>query len=1078
MVGVGVVICVFSWFLTANSQLTMGTITGTVTDPSGAAVPGVMVIVKNVDTGVSRSIVTGAAGHYEAASIPPGNYEVSASLAGFQRTIRTGISLAVGRTLQVDMDLEVGAVTQQITVSGEASLVDTTSATVSQIVDEKNIADLPLGGRDLTQLSFMQPGVLRIPTRLQQGVFGGMGENLSVGGARGTQNLYLLDGVSNSDLSGNPQGAAGTYVGAETVKEFQVITNNYSAEYRSQAGAIVSAVTKTGTNSLHGSLFWTLRNDILDAANFFDNAFGNPKPKFKRNQFGGSLGGPIVRDKTFFFGSYEGLRERLNTTDSARVPTLLARQGVLPKKTVVVSESIKPYLALYPVPGQGNALVEDYGDGTALIAGDQRQPTNDTFAAIRMDHNFSGAKAGLLSGTYNFNKGDRSPYGLLGDTTAGGLVSKKHVAGVTSTMVLSPTVLNQFHFGYSLTRPIGDIPLSKVDTSHLRFAPNRERMGQISASPLSSIGYRVERSDYEQRTISVKESFSITRGNHSMQLGMELNRFRYNVWSCSKGCNGIYTFRGLEQLLTATPRRFEAMLPGGDNPARNLSQILFGSYFQDNYSVTPSLTLNLGLRHEFATIPKEDDRRLSNLVNFMDSEVTVGKFYTNATLKSFSPRFGFAWAPGSRKTSFRGGFGVFYEHPMLYNIRTTLQELPPFTLVGRVEDKDANKVGRPIGFPNAYETHQDLMGAMISMRSMEYNMKTTYMYRWSFSLQHELELGWLVSAAYTGSRGLHLWQQGMSNINRWEGWPNQPTGAKYFPEDSLSINPNFAEMRTQAPNSNSFYHGLALGVQSRLSRGFRYQAAYSFSKSIDQGSGVTGGGDQLPTDQQHILFWDMHLHRGLSSFDIRHNFSANFTYELPFANDLAGIGGAIGKGWQLNGIVSLSTGHPISVLQTNSNVQEDRFGFTEGLTPDLVPGGNANPIKGTTAGCPGGVDGLTDVAAGQKLGTPELYFDVCQFLPGETGYFGTLGKHTMTAPGFAAFDMSIYKNFSVGEGKRLQFRGEFFNLFNRANFYRSTVEPFQPDATRENPIRDKAAGQITQTRTPARQIQLGLRFEF
>src|ERR1051325_10778687 len=335
--------------IAAIAQLTTGNITGTVTDQSGATVPGASVTLKNTENGATRTALSGETGKYEAFSLPTGTYEISASLAGFRTVTRTGINLAVGQNAVVDFALQVGQGSEAVTVTGDVTQVETTTATVSNLVDEKKVEDLPLNGRDLTQLSFLQPGVIKSPAGA--GAFSGLGDKLSVAGSRGNQNIYLLDGVSNSDLSGNAQSASGQLAGAETIKEFQIITNNYSAEYRSQAGAIVSAVTKSGTNTVHGSLYEFLRNDALDAAKWEENK-GGGKAAFHRNQFGGSIGGPIFKDKTFFFGSYEGLRQSQGTNTQARVPDMNARNGILPGVApITVSPIMKPYLALYPVPG-------------------------------------------------------------------------------------------------------------------------------------------------------------------------------------------------------------------------------------------------------------------------------------------------------------------------------------------------------------------------------------------------------------------------------------------------------------------------------------------------------------------------------------------------------------------------------------------------------------------------------------------------------------------------------------------------------------------------------------------------------
>jgi len=370
----------------AFAQLTTGTISGTVIDQTKASLPGAEVNVRNVGTGLLRTVFTNENGRFEAPNLPIGDYEVTAALSGFGMAIRRDLQLTVGRTIVLELTLPLASVSQEVIVTGAAPLVEVTSATVSNLIDARRVEDLPLVNRDLTQLTYLQPGVIRIPSSGSQGVFSGMGDKFTVAGARGTQNLYLLDGVSNADLSGNAQGSSGSYMGAETVQEIQIVTNNYSAEYRSAAGGIVSAVTKSGTNTFRGSVFEFYRNDSLDAANYFDKKFNQPKPDFERNQFGFSLGGPIVRNRLFFFGSYEGLRDDLGKTDTALVPSVNARQGRLANgRTVAVSPAMAPYLALYPVPGQGNSIVQDFGD-TVLIAGTLRQVTESDFALGKFAH--------------------------------------------------------------------------------------------------------------------------------------------------------------------------------------------------------------------------------------------------------------------------------------------------------------------------------------------------------------------------------------------------------------------------------------------------------------------------------------------------------------------------------------------------------------------------------------------------------------------------------------------------------------------------------------------------------------------
>ncbi|MDA2935432.1 TonB-dependent receptor, partial [Acidobacteria bacterium AH-259-D05] len=873
--------------------------------------------------------------------------------------------------------LQVGEVATEVVVSGEASLLETSSATISNLVDARKVLDLPLNNRDLTQLAYLQPGIIKVPQRARQGHFSGMGSKLSVAGARGTQNVYLLDGMSNSDLSGNAQGASSAYIGAETVKEFQIITNNYSAEYPSKAGGIISAVTKSGTNSLHGSIFEFLRNDNLDAANFFDNISPTGKPEFKRNQFGFSLGGPIVKDRTFFFTSYEGLREILGGVDFVRVPYRLASD---PDKVIFTKEGktrtadpvTKPFLDLFPVATSAN-FVKDFKDGSALLSGARRQDTDDDFFSIKIDHELGPGALGSLSGTYNYDHGTRDPFGFLFQVTERlnqGFESKRHVLSVGHTSVISPTALNEFRFGYSFTEPTGQLPLTTRDFSGLTFVPGRKLMGQLNVGRVHSLGFRVENSTHSQKALTIEEGLSLNRGNHSLKLGASMTRFRYRQLSFGRGFNGIYAFKTLKNFLKNKPRRLDVQRPipcpaplpqsarCGDDPERNLTQLMFGAYIQDDWKATSSLTWNLGLRYEFVTVPEEDDGKLSNFRSIFDPATEIGLLYNNATLKSFSPRIGFAWALG-RQTSLRGGAGIFYDHPMFYHIRTSLSELPPFIVAGRLEDKDFKKkrcqLGKKLLFPNAFTEQFDCLRARPNIRPIESDQNPTYMYRWNLTLQQAVGEDWVFSAGYTGTRGLHLWTQNIISLNQWEGYPNPPTGPKFFPftlddegevdETADPINPNWADMRLTSSNVNSYYHGLALGVRKRLSAGLALQASYTFSKAIDQGAGVTSGGDQLPQSQRGVWYYDMHLKRSLSSQHIATWFSSNFTYEFPGNQNLSGFAKQLVNGWQINGIVTISDGYPFSVLDINRD-QDDIIGDEEGIRANLIPGGNDNPVLG------------------------------------------------------------------------------------------------------------------------------------
>ena len=460
-----------------------------------------------------------------------------------------------------------------------------------------------------------------------------------------------------------------------------------------------------------------------------------------------------------------------------------------------------------------------------------------------------------------------------------------------------------------------------------------------------------------------------------------------------------------------------------------------------------------------------------------DSRLTIGPLFENPTKRSFSPRLGFAWSPGDHRTSIRGGFGIYYDHPVLQKFSPNLGVTPPFLAVGSVEDEDALAAGTVLRFPDALYTQANLLAGTPNVRFMEYNQKAAYVYRWSLTLEREMG-PFVVSAGYSGSRALHLLIQSDSNSNRWIGWPdNVPPDQKHWtPTGGQAINPSFNQMWPQSPNVNSYYHGLTLNVSRRLSSGLQFQGAYTFSKNIDQGSAITGA-DGSSQSQRESYYWDMGHKQGRSLMDVRNVFVSNVNYDLP-RTPLTGVGAVLLNGWQVNGILTLSDGHAFSV-NDSSTVQNNAMRRAAGLRPNLVPDGNTDPVLGSPSSgqdryydagqfipsvCRAGVY-CYELVSGRPVARPALGYEV--------GYFGNLGYGTLTAPGLATFDFSLNKSFALVEEKRLQFRAEFFNLFNRANFSLPDSTPFLTNGNR-----DSQGGRITSTRGTARQIQFGLKFTF
>ena len=448
-------------------------------------------------------------------------------------------------------------------------------------------------------------------------------------------------------------------------------------------------------------------------------------------------------------------------------------------------------------------------------------------------------------------------------------------------------------------------------------------------------------------------------------------------------------------------------------------------------------------------------------------------------------RLGLAWSPGSHKSVVRGGFGIYFEHPTLYQWQSLIGEMVPVNVAGSyLDNAQIGFAANPlvgVRFPDGPTTQVDKLAATPNQRTVEYNMQPVYVYRWSLNLEREMG-SWFFSAGYSGARGLHNWVAGDGNVYRWVGWPNNvPSDQKHWTDAAtpgytpVSINPSFANIWVQSSNNNNYYHGLVVNAVRRLKAGLQLQAAYTFGKSIDYGSAAQNSEGGLPQNERTTYYWDEAMRRGLSSFDIRQNFVSNITYQVP-ETGMKGIGGMAVNGWQVNGVLTWSAGHAFTVTDS-TRAQTTAMRITTGLRPNLITNGKNHPILGRTDAwydvnqfipsvCRAGVMCIEqDPATGRVTNRADQGY--------QAGYFGNAGRNTLTGPGLATFDFSLNKNFPVTETTRVQFRAEFFNLFNRANFRIPITTPFNTNGTR-NPL----AGQITDTRTAPREIQFGLKYIF
>jgi hypothetical protein len=1036
----------------ASAQVTSGTILGTVSDQSGAVISGVTITIKNVDTGITRTIETDSDGRYRMPALPVGRYEVKAERTGFTSKLRSGIELTVGREAVIDFQLEVGKVEDTVSISGGAPLVETTTSTVAGLVGERNIRELPLNGRDVFQLTTLQVGVAN--TAGITTAFGGGPINvgpgttkIAVNGARITSNNFLLDGTNVNDAFNNTPGAiSGNFTGVETLREFQILTNSFSAEYGGAGGAVINAVSKSGTNEFHGSLFEFHRNDNFDARNFFDPG---ELPEFRRNQFGATIGGPIKANKTFFFGSYEGLRETLGVSRRFSVPTAATRARAVP--------SVRPYVDLYPAPNG-----EDLGNGTAFFIRSASDKTRDDFFTGRIDHQFSAKDS--IFGRYTFDDSDVNQGVLvIQDSVTEG---RNQYFTLNEDHIFSARVLNTFRFGFNRSFIIADEPFVIDIPENLAFVPGGTLGSFFNITEIAPLGSNIFTPRFfAYNQFEFTDHVSITKGAHSIKTGFSGRRLHLNATS-PQVLNGIYVYFGvppnplfpnglstLDTFLLGLPAAFVAPRPGSDF-YRGIRQSVFASFIQDDWKVSPKLTLNIGLRHEFITVPTEVNDKIANLRSPTDPAVTVGgKFFDNPSLKNFAPRFGFAYdLNGDGKTSIRGGYGIFDILILPFNYRFEISNQPPFAEIATVIGPPPFFFPAP--FPNAFDVITSAAPATPSVNSFDFEPNRSYMQQFNLSVQREIAPTLVVTAAYVGSRGVHLVHQ--NDINQRTDFFIQD-GRKFFPvlppdvnPASKRLNPNFAAIRHILWDSSSTYHALQLKGEKRYSRGLDFQVSYTWSKAIDDASSTGGEFSNQPPGSREQDAFDSRSQRSRAAFDVRHNLVINGTYEFPINKSYQGFTDKLLNGWQVTGILTARTGFPFNPI-LGFDRANDASADNVAQRPDVVAG------RSYESAITGNVDSYVDPTAFQ--------------LPPENSY-GNSGRNVLEGPGLVTFDLGLFKNTTVGERVRLQFRAEAFNLFNHANFAIPDNFTIFVDANGTVP---GTFGRITRTTTTSRQIQFGLK---
>lgn len=1052
-----------------NAQGATGSIQGTVTDMSGAAIAGASVQAKNTATGTTQTTTADGQGRFNLPDLGVGTYEVQASQAGFSTVVHKGVALAVGAQTVVDFSLPVGQQQQTVTVEGQVTQVETTNATVGAVINQTQMLELPLNGRDFEQLILLAPGVQQV-TAFTALSFQGRAPEYSIGGTRPEGQTILLDDESLQNYWNKGMGSVtGSSIGVEAIDQFETLTNMYSAQIGGNGGAVV-AVSKSGTNSFHGSAYEFLRNSDFDARRFIDPS---TIPAFRRNNFGGSLGGPIKKDKMFFFVNYEGLRQTLGETNVAMVPACNV-PGVctptFPQATNPTAyNTIVNTLALYPLPDPGTVSGQ-IGRSTQVA----NQTGTENYVLGRYDYNISAKDSVFiryvsdLSGFFEpFAGGGFAP----GQLPFWPETDSAHLQFTTTEWrhIISPTMVNVARASFS--RPgtaAATTPSAMVNGVHpLQFLPGREdadvAIGGLSAvGPASLVPFNTT-----QNRFTEGDDIIWTHGAHNIRFGAAFSRLQTNTeFFYLSGSS--WSFQGLSQFLgggvvpgtgPASLSFVPTTLPNGQAPYahRDIRDVEFYPYIQDDWKVTPKLTLNLGLRYEFESNPIEVHNQLYAVTNFRTATTFSNvphAWGSNPNDKNFAPRLGFAYDPfADHKTSIRGGFGIFYSLMTPADYLATYWNATPWTIFSA----GTSVPGVPVPVYSFVPTNAPTTPADNTGYDWNSN-KSPYTIEYNLTVQRQITPSTLLTVGFIGSRGVHLLTQNQQNpsllINGVTGVLNA-SGTAITPNPKL--NPALGSFLDLIPTTLMRYNSMQVGVTRRFAAGLTGQLSYTYSKCQDDGSylGSFNSNTTANWENPYNQYYDW----SVCNYDITNVLVVNASYALPLH------GNRLKEGWELNGILRSSGGLPFTI--TNGI---DTSGLGTFTRPNSLTG-NVSPI----------------------LGTPARWFDPTQFAPAPLGTLGDLGRLSAWGPGVNNTDFGLFKDTTIRESMRLQFRAEFFNIFNHTNYglptstlYTSLTEATSVNGVATVPIPGTTAravpnpnaGRITSIVGNPRQIQLALKFIF
>jgi hypothetical protein len=1075
------------------AQVAGGTLTGTITDKTGSEIPNAQIVIKDLATGIERTVTTNKDGFYIAANLLPAEYQVTISAAGFNTEIKTGIKLNVGAQQEFNLTLQVGTVTHRVEVTAEAPSVQLASSDISATVEATTVRELPLNGRSWTDLAALQPGVDTIQTQpsFSSGADRGnrgFGQQLTISGARPQQNNYRLDGISLNDYAnGAPGSVLGGSLGVDAIQEFSVLTSNYSAEYGKTSGGVINAITRSGTGAFHGSAYEFLRNSALDARNFFDDT---KIPSFKRNQFGGSIGGPIIPRRTFFFADYEGIRQSKGITALTFVPSLDARNGMIHDSngnpiTVTIDPNAQKFLAFYHLPNgpvTANPDIAEY-----RFAG--QQVVNENFFTTRLDHKVSEKDS--LSGTYLF---DKTPYTSPDGVNDVLLTTKssRQIAALEETHIFKPTVANTARFGYNYEVVDNNQGASALvpeagDTSFGTF-PGRTApqlfVGGLTTF-LGGVGGEAAYF-YHWNTFQFFDDAFVNKGTHTIKFGMAVERMELKIEALSDP-NGIFKFTNLQSFYANQPSRFQGGIASTLSP-RNLRQTLFGGYVQDDWRLKPNLTLNLGLRYEMVTVPTETNGKLAVLLNLSDAAPHIGDpFFQNPTTKNFEPRVGFAWDPkGNGKMAIRGGFGMFDVLPLPYQFTLLTTLAAPFF--------QYTSINNP-GTGSFYNNLPPLPSNKLRATYIDPKPKRNYVMQYNLNLQYQFTPSLTSFLAYVGSRGIHQpYRPDDADIVM----PTLTSAGYLFPKSELSpsrINENFGSVRGMFYEGQSYYNALETQLVKRMSHGFQAQGTFTWGRSIDTSSATVAGDAFGNSIASPSFFFNPKTSRALSDFNVARTLVVNGLWELPSPKSISGPARFLTEGWQLGVIFTASTGIPFTPTFGTGNdplgtLSSDDWAYPNRLggpgCSSLINSGNPNnyiktqcfavPTAPSQAFFDANCDPFPPTLQPSDPTLPPVPAPGLQCF----NLKGNAGRNILIGPGTTEVDFSVFKNNyirKISENFNVQFRAEMFNVLNHANF----APPITPDNTDIFDATGTAtgvAGVLTRTSTTAREIQFAIKVIF